>query len=227
MELDVRACSVAIGMASLDEFHVPEIFKERARVMRTVPLFLKGAFLGTLRVAFEEAQCVRDNNDDTRNYRAWKLFAPENASQQATLRRSSPQEAVGRTIPDVWCWPVGGIGQASLELTATGAQAAIRRRSAEESGQSIEVVQMGELSVAVGNQATLKALTDTRRRPPVARPHCRNLSWSRRGAAAGPSGMTADHLQPVLDTARDTSLFFQFATVLARGQAPTAAVEET
>ena len=37
--------------------------------------------------------------------------------------------------------------------------------------------------------------------------------------------MTADHLQPVLDTARDTSIFFQFATVLARGQAPAAAVE--
>ena len=37
--------------------------------------------------------------------------------------------------------------------------------------------------------------------------------------------MTADRLQPVLDTARDTSLFFQFATVLARGQAPAAAVE--
>ena len=52
-----------------------------------------------------------------------------------------------------------------------------------------------------------------------------SLRSSRRGAATGPSGMTADHLQPVLDTARDTSLFLQFATVLARGQAPVAAVE--
>ena len=37
--------------------------------------------------------------------------------------------------------------------------------------------------------------------------------------------MTADHLQPLLDTGRDTSLLFRFATVLARGQAPDAAVE--
>ena len=37
--------------------------------------------------------------------------------------------------------------------------------------------------------------------------------------------MTADHLQPVLDTEKDTSFFFQFATALARGQAPVAAVE--
>ena len=57
VELDVRARSVAIGLASLDEFHVPEIFKSRARVMRTVPLFLKGAFRGALRVAFEGPVC--------------------------------------------------------------------------------------------------------------------------------------------------------------------------
>ena len=31
--------------------------------------------------------------------------------------------------------------------------------------------------------------------------------------------MLADHLQPMLDTARDTSLFFQFASVLACGHA--------
>ena len=121
--------------------------------------------------------------------------------------------------------------------------------------RALKLVQMGELSagrlaldgaqVADGNQATLKALTDTRRRPPVPRAplsqfvlesqpevfsldeglFVQSLRSSRRGAAAGPSGMTADHLQPVLDTARDTSLFFQFATALARGQAPAAAVE--
>ena len=41
-----------------------------------------------------------------------------------------------------------------------------------------------------------------------------------KGAVAGLSGMTADHLQPVLDSARDTLLLFQFAAALARGQAP-------
>ena len=179
VELDVRACSVAIGMASLDEFHL----KERARVMRTVHLFLKGAFRGALRVAFEEAQCVRDNNDDARNCRAWKLFMllprmllnrPPRGGQvpKKLLEQRFQMFSVGR-----WAELV----RASLVLTATGAQATIRRRR-------------------------------------------RNHS-TRRGAATGPSGMTADHLQPVLDTARDTSLFLHFATVLARGQAPVAAVE--
>ena len=58
VELDVRARNVASGMASLDEFRLPEIFKQRARVMQTIPLFLKGAFRGALRMAFEEAQCT-------------------------------------------------------------------------------------------------------------------------------------------------------------------------
>ena len=72
------------------------------------------------------------------------------------------------------------------ELTATGAQAAIRRRRRnrgddvqKRADRALMLVQMGELSagrlaldgaqVSDGNQATLKALTDTRRRPPVPR----------------------------------------------------------
>ena len=44
VNLDVRVRNVAMGMASLDGVNIAEIFKQRARVMRTVPLFLKGAF---------------------------------------------------------------------------------------------------------------------------------------------------------------------------------------
>ena len=113
LELNVRARNVAIGMASLDEFDLPEIFKHRARVMRTVPLFLKGAFRGALRVAFEEAQCARDTNDDARNSRAWKLFMllPRMLLEQARSRRITPQETVGGTFLDVQCRAVGGTDQ--------------------------------------------------------------------------------------------------------------------
>ena len=48
---------------------------------------------------------------------------------------------------------------------------------------------------------------------------------ARRGAAAGPSGMVADHLQPMLDSARDISFLFQFASVLASGHVPPTVVE--
>ena len=155
VELDVRARSVAIGMASLDELHVPDIFKERARVMRTVPLFLKGAFRGALRVAFEEAQCARDNNDNARNCRAWKLFMllprmllsrPPRGGQvpKKLLEERFQMFSVGR-----WAELV----RASLELTATGAQAAIRRRRRnrgddvqKRADRALKLVQMGELS---------------------------------------------------------------------------------
>ena len=98
------ARNVAIGMASLDEFRLPEIFKHRARVMQTVPLLLKGAFRGALRVAFEEVQCPQDNKHEVRHGRAWKLFMllpPMLLSRSP--RGTRPKEAVGRTFPDVWC----------------------------------------------------------------------------------------------------------------------------
>ena len=264
LELDVRARNVAIGMASLDEFHLPEIFKHRARVMRSVPLFLKGAFRGAMRVAFEEAQFARDTNDATRNSRAWKLFMlfprmllsrPPRGGQ---VPKKQLEERFSMFSAGQWAELIRG----SLALSATRPQAAIRRRRKrnhddvqKRADKAMQLVQMGELSagrlaldgalVAGGDGATLKAFTDQKRRPAMPRAplsqsileaqpevfsldeglFVQSLRSSRRGAAAGPSGMTADHLQPLLDTARDTSLLYRFATVLARGQAPDAAVE--
>ena len=153
---------------------------------------------------------------------------------------------------------MGGIGQGLFGIDCHGCTGRHSEEETESRGlcaQALKLVQIGELSagrlaldgaqVADGNQATLKALTDKRRRPPVpgaplsqfvleSQPEVfsldeglfvQSLRSSRRGAAVDPSGMTADYLQPVLDTARDASLFLQFATVLARGQAPAAAVE--
>ena len=97
-----------------------------------------------------------------------------------------------------------------------------------------------------GDDATYQALTDATRRPPVPRAplsqsiveahpeeefkldedwFVQHVRCARRGAAAGPAGMLADHLQPMLDTARDTSLLFQFASVLACGHALPTVVE--
>ena len=46
------------------------------------------------------------------------------------------------------------------------------------------------------------------------------LRSSRKGAAAGPSGMTADHLRPVLENPRDTHLLFTLGEKLARAEIP-------
>ena len=92
--------------------------------------------------------------------------------------------------------------------------------------------------MAPGTLRTLAALTDPTRRPPEARERLsniilethpaspfnldhakflKNLRISRRGAAGGPSGMTADHLFPILASDRDSSLLAECASVMARG----------
>ena len=84
--------------------------------------------------------------------------------------------------------------------------------------------------LASGNQTTLDALRDEIRRPGNPRElvppeltnfvplRVRNLCSSRRGAAAGPSGMTMEHLRPLLDDARSLHSFFLVAEQFARAQ---------
>ena len=89
--------------------------------------------------------------------------------------------------------------------------------------RAMGLAQLGELSNArhalEGEADTRKVLTDKKRRPPVAREPIgndilgrtpdvpldfdvdrllKNLSEARKGSAAGPSGMTSEHLKPLL-----------------------------
>ena len=96
-------------------------------------------------------------------------------------------------------------------------------------------------SLAPGSEQTLNSLRDPERRPPRPRdPIPRdilehqpaipfeleeiqfvvNLRTSRRGAAAGPSGMTSDHLRPLLDHVRDSHLLFLLGDQWAKAQTP-------
>ena len=93
--------------------------------------------------------------------------------------------------------------------------------------------------VAPGNDATLRALRDPQRRPQAPRgplaPELigfqaaalveleqdrllKNLRSARRGAAGGPSGMTADHVRPLLDSERDAESFCRMCEEFARAQ---------
>ena len=89
--------------------------------------------------------------------------------------------------------------------------------------------------------ATLRELKNPARRPPVAR-HALSqeilrsepvealeldgdvfltcLRTARRGAAAGPSGITADHLFSILESEADSELLVQVASKLAVGDVP-------
>ena len=95
--------------------------------------------------------------------------------------------------------------------------------------------------LAPGTQRTLDQLQDLVRRPAVPysllpeaiRNHqvviaftlekeifMKNLKCARRGAAAGSSGMTSEHLKSILENAHDCELLFQVAQVFARCRIP-------
>ena len=135
-----------------------------------------------------------------------------------------------------------------------------RRRNvsdeAKRAARAMSLVQVGELSAArqalegaalvPGNLATLRALTDPARRPPMAReelspevartepaePFQLNIDEflfcprkARRGAASGPSGMTSDHLFPILESEVDSGLFGQVGSLFAVGNVPPAILQ--
>ena len=100
--------------------------------------------------------------------------------------------------------------------------------------------------IAPGTLPTLQALRDPSRRPPRPREDIpqellefepitpleldegsfsKNLRSARKGAAAGPSGMTTDHLRPLLDNVRDLHMLFLVGEQLATGKAPHEVVE--
>ena len=101
-------------------------------------------------------------------------------------------------------------------------------------------------SLAPGNQETLNMLRDESRRPPRLRDplpeellnlvpedrfeldedrFCRNLRSARRGAAEGPSGVTTEHLRPLLDDVRGMRLLSCLASNLAVADVPEVAVQ--
>ena len=83
--------------------------------------------------------------------------------------------------------------------------------------------------MACGTPETLDALKDSERRPPNLRdplpdrvvnhvPH--TFVSLDQELFAGPSGMTAEHLRPMLESAEDTELLASFADTFAEGEVP-------
>ena len=101
----------------------------------------------------------------------------------------------------------------------------------KRANKALSLIQVGELfaaqvslegaEVASGTLSTLRELTNTRQElsQEVARSEQSNSIWmwmnpssacfptSRRGAAEGRSGMTSEHLFPILDNAHDSAVF--------------------
>ena len=137
-----------------------------------------------------------------------------------------------------------------MVVPAPPARASNSEPGAEQrADRAVHLARLGELSaarrallsepLALGDQATLQQLRDPDRRPsqpyapldpdllswpPVALPApalLTNLRRSRRGAAPGPSGLTADIARLLLDDADSSEAFCDVVLLLARARLPT------
>ena len=123
-----------------------------------------------------------------------------------------------------------------LESRAARAEALVQMGELSSARQALEGA-----TVAPGNEETRAALQNPERRPPCLRDpippdilnaapveplvldaedFARNMRSAKRGAARGPSGMTADHLRLILESELDTRAFCRAAQDLARAQVP-------
>ena len=129
--------------------------------------------------------------------------------------------------------PHEGVDTDSVEKRAERARTLVHLGELSAARVALEGAQ-----VAPGTMATLRELTNPERRPPRPRQQLseeviQSSPWvsfemeesqflicllaARRGAAGGPSGMTADHLHPMLDNEHDSELLSRAASILLHG----------
>ena len=251
------------AFTSLDSVNLMEVFTKRARVLKSPPAFLKGAFRSCMRMALQEAERGRAEHNEVRSVRAWKLFlllprlVLHRSSRGGIISKKTLQARFHRFARGEW-----------LQLLAAGEDAAesrVRgsRRIRSNFSESVErraeraqqLANLGELSsarlalegsaLAPGNLATLRSLTNPARRP--ARPRepvpqsvtdhragvfsldsegfLRNLRVSKKGAAGGLSGMTVEHLRPLLERPADAELLCSLGQELAEASTPSSVVD--
>ena len=99
------------GFASLDCVNLEEVFQVRALVMKTVPMFMRGAFRAALKVGLEEKGAVDrkrrgvDQRMDTVFIVATDVVIP------STQRRPDSTTQVGRTFGTLQQWGLGHTGR--------------------------------------------------------------------------------------------------------------------
>ena len=188
-----------------------------------------------LRVALTEFH--QAGRDERRCCRAWKLlllllprlllFRPERGG---LLPKCHLQERFDQFMRGQW-----------TQLLIASVSSLVRQRTCRGFWFIWEnfhqVVTLSRCSSGTWNEETRRALTDERRRPPMLRAPLsedllsfqpesglhlsqalllKNLKCAKRGAAGGPSGMTAKHLRPVLESSRDAERFWSMCQSFAR-----------
>ena len=228
----------------LDEVNLVNEFSQRACVMHTVPRFLRGLFSVTCRVGrdFRRAQ-----GHERRQERGWKLFL---LLRRMLFHRPRRPKLVARFemfLKGEWTGLLKASAVCATQAACARQRKRQRPGLDHRVSRAEALVHMGELSsarqalegasLAPGTDDTLVAL----RRAAVVRDAIpehlirsapevpfaldeaqlnKNLRSAKRGAAPGPSGMTVEHLHPLLDHCGDLRMFFAVVELLARGQVP-------
>ena len=213
--------------------------------MKSVPHCLKGPFRNVTKVLLEEIVEGRERNDGIRQERAWKAFM---LMPRMLLHRRCRGGKVGKEklmeLFDLFC--AGRWDDLLADSIAYDEEArTTRKRRTQNHGdlehrvsKAMTRIQLGELTA--GRQALegadlapgTQTLRQLRQRPARARDplpeHIAqhvpvrplSLDSSRKGTAGGPSGMTNEHLRPLLDNPRDMHLFFSSGRVVGKKRRP-------
>ena len=259
MEPRVRA--VGGAFASLDVVNISDVFDRRPKFMQTVPVMLRGVFRSAMKLALQEILDGTEAESHVRATRGWKLFLllPRMLLFRPARGGLVPRkqlEARFKSFHDGRWIQLLNEGAVSSEKSHT--QSARRRRRAQDdddeakrAARALSLEQVGDLSaarqalkgasMAPRTSATLRALSDPERRPPVPREGLSRevqqaepaeqfelepvesltcLRKARRGAAPGPSGMTSDHLLTLLESEADSELFTRVGSLLAVARVP-------
>ena len=193
--------------------------------MKNPPDFLRGAFRYVLRFALQEANAATAARNEQRQRSAWKLFlmAPRmllfRKNRGGLIQRTNSRRGLhgspGRVGPLVG--QSGGSLRSSIQSSSKSSNSDrfCRQEGRTSTGESRRSRTLREpFPDHLTNFQPVMQFRFYRGR------FLRNLRCARRGAAAGPSGMTVEHLRPFLDSARDSELLWELGQSFARDQVP-------
>ena len=240
-----RNVTLRMALVTLDEVDPNTHFRQRAAVMKSVPQFLRGPFRNALKLALEEATWGNSRDDEVRQERGWKLLMllprmllhrPPGGGLMSRAKLVERFQAFARGEWISLFRTSEVCNEKAVESRVRRAENLVHVGEVSSARQALEGA-----AVAPGTQATLDKLQDVRRRPPQPREALppgimgfqpptlfqldeklfgRNLRSARRGVAGGPSGMTCEHLRPLLDERRAMQLLFKLGENLARAHVP-------
>ena len=177
------ARAMASGLQSLDVVDLVQVFEVKARVMRSIPKFMRGVFRGAMKVGLLEITKGKAANNVIVESRGWKLFMLlprlllSRQPRGGLVPKGRLKERVQKFCAGEWI----SLLEASLDGALAGQSAQAKRRRCQKdtkerrAERALGLAQMGKLSnarqalegaaIAPGDENTWKALSNEDKRP--------------------------------------------------------------